>query len=304
MKQNDGFTLLEILLSLTLVAALGSIFIVISQKISQRDQVNMAVLQINAINGAAIDYYKMYKQWPSSLGTLSFFLGHDPTCSVWKNTTGACMPYTITSTPTAHYFALSVGVPTAAASRLQAALPTAYLSSNTVTSYTSTFSGLKLPAQSVPPGVLLSATNQQLNGSCNTSTYANPFTSCVSTTRTSSYGLLDLNNQTKNSIVDQNVFATMRGVSTIGASFTTTAAPTCAAGMLKTMIFLPVGIRTSINSNGAFRYSYAYFNSRLQATLNPFVGNSSDTSKYQNISAGVGDVLCLPATALTGWPNA
>ena len=194
---------------------------------------------------------------------------------------------------------------TAIAADLVTQLPSAYQSNTTVTAYATTFSGFKVQAQTPPAGVLLAANSQQLNGVCNTAAdgkiYSNPFSNCISSSSPPAkpYGLIDINTQPKNSIVSQNVFAVSRGAGNVGASFTAT--PTC-PGMVKTMIFLPVGIKTTVVSNEAFRYMGSIFSNRLQATFNSFVGNSTDTSKNANVSAGVADVVCLPAgTSTPGW---
>jgi prepilin-type N-terminal cleavage/methylation domain-containing protein len=309
MMRNRGFTLLEILLSLTIIAVLGLVFIATTQKIQERNQIRIAASQMNAITNAAIDYYKMYAEWPTTVPTLSPLLGQDLSCSVWKNASG-CTTYKITSTANSHYFALAVTPPNMAiAANLVTQLPSAYQSSTTVTTYATTFSGFKVQAQIPPPGVLLTANGQQLNGSCAMNTkasggpYPNPFANCVSasSTPTKSYGLIDLYNQPKGSIVSQNVFAVARGAGGTGASFSNNAAPTC-PGMIKTMIFLPVGARTTIASNGSFRYMESHFTNQLQATFNYFVGNAADTTKNANIGAGVGDILCLPAgTPTPSW---
>lgn len=314
MMRNRGYTLLEILLSLTILTVLGLVFVATIQKLHERNQIRTAASQMNAITNAAINYYKMYTEWPSTVTTLNPLLNKDLSCSVWKNTSG-CTRYQITSQTNAHYFALAITPPnTAIATHLVTQLPSAYQSGTTVTAYVTTFSGFKVQKQIPPPGVLLSANNQQLNGVCNTTdssithiTYKNPFDNCISSsvTPTKSYGLIDINAQPKNAPVAQNVFAIIRGGGSLGASFTGATPPTCPAGTKKTMILLPVGVRTTIVANGQFRYvSSTASNSGgwLQATFMPFVGNVSTYSKSENVSAAAGDIVCLPANAMSGWP--
>ncbi len=310
MIRNRGFTLLEILLSLTIIAVLGLVFIATTQKIQERNQIRIAASQMNAITNAAIDYYKMYQEWPTTVPTLSPLLGQNLSCSVWKNASG-CTTYKITSTANSHYFALAVTPPNKTiAANLVTQLPSAYQSdtTTTVTAYATTFSGFKVQAQTPPPGVLLSANSKQLNGVCNLTsdrTYTDPFSNCFSSASPSPqpYGLIDINTQPKNTIVSQNLFASLRtNMYTATASIGNTPL-TCPAGTTKTMIVLPLGVRTVVAStSGVLRYINTYFQPTLYVSFWTFVGNSGSQSKIYNVAAASGDMLCLPATGIeNGW---
>lgn len=208
MMRNSGYTLLEILLSLTIISMLGLVFLTTTQKIQEHNQIRIAASQINAITNAAIDYYRMYKEWPTTVTALNPLLNKDLSCSVWKNASG-CTRYKITSAANAHYLAVAIAPPnTAIATQLVAQLPSAYQSGTTVTAYATTFSGFKVQAQTPPPGILLSGNSLQLNGVCNVTGYTNPFNNCFSSTSTppKPYGLMDINTQPKNTIVSQNGF--------------------------------------------------------------------------------------------------
>ncbi len=301
MRQNRGYTLLEILLSLTIMAVLGSLFISMAQKAQERNQIRTAALQINAINRAAITYYKMYQEWPTTIPALSSLLSRDASCSVWKKASG-CTLYQITSAANAHYFALAIATPnTVVAAHLVAQLPSSYQSGATVTSYITTFSGFKIQKQIPPPGILLSADSKQLQGICNTGSATNPFKNCISYTaaQPKPYGLIDINAQSKGSIVAQNIFAIMRGAGSVGATITS-AAPTCPVGTVRTMMVLAAGVKMqpagghSIND---FRYIGTGLNGYLQANFSAYI--SAD--KMSNVSAGVGDIVCLPINALKNW---
>ncbi len=298
MIRNRGYTLLEVLLSLTIISVLGLVFITTTQKIHERNQVRTVVSQMNAITNAAINYYKMYTEWPTTVTVLSSPLNKDLSCSVWKNASG-CTRYQITSQANSHYFALAVTPPnTAIATHLVVQLPSAYQSGTTVTTYVTTFSGFKVQKQIPPPGILLAANSYQLNGVCNPAT--NPFQNCISSSaaQPKPYGLIDINAQPKNISVAQNVFTNQRGLGSVGASIGSTT-PTCPAGTARTMMVLSAGVRMpSAEGNAAndFRYVSTAFNSY-------YVNFSSYASsdKMSNVSAGVGDIVCLPKNAIKNW---
>ncbi len=303
MMRNSGYTLLEILLSFMIIAVLGLALIATTQKIQERNQTKIAASQINALTNAAIVYYQMYQEWPTTVTTLKPLLNKDLSCSVWRNASG-CTRYKITSAANAHYLAIAITPPnTAIATQLVTQLPSAYQSGTTVTAYTTTFSGFKVQPQTPPPGILLSANSLQLNGNCNVTGYTDPFNNCFSSTSTppQPYGLMDINTQPKKTIVSQNLFASLRtGPNTAVASIGNTPL-TCPAGTSKTMVVFPLGVRTVIQSTDVYRYMNTYFKG-LYVSFFTFVGNSSTESKVYNVAAASGDMLCLPPNGIqNGW---
>lgn len=307
MTHNRGYTLLEILLSLIIVAILSLVFVGVTQKILQRNQIRSTALQMTAITNAAVNYYQMYNDWPATFTPLNTLLNQNPTttnlsCSPWKNGS-SCVNYLIASTATSKYFAVTVTTPSATiATRLAAQLPTAYSSGATVTVYATTFSGL--PPTPIPSGVTLSASSFELGGICDASTYSNPFGNCFSSTATpyKPYGLIDLYAQPRNTIVSENVATVIRSSTTdYLTSFTAATLPKCPSGLIKSMVFLPVGVRTTVAANAMFSFLGNLYQSNSILQMFSIVGGTTAAQANNNVVAGVGDIVCIPEKT-TGWP--
>ncbi|MCD6044969.1 MAG: hypothetical protein K0R48_132 [Gammaproteobacteria bacterium] len=307
-----GFTLLEILLSITVVVALTLVFVPTIQRIQQQKSVNAATLQMNTIANAASQYYSMYQVWPQDLSALNPLLGYtgttpNPFCSVWKGQNG-CTPYTMASASSSHYFALSVVVPNpTVAMKLVKSLPVAYTDGTTVTAYTTVFRGFK----PVPPsGVLFSANSKQLSGNCTSSTQigqSTPFSGCIDSSDSLPYGLINVA-QYNGQLVPGNNFGNSSGYH--GASINPNTI-TCPMGTAATMFYLPVGVWNLPGKTGVYPQNFflseAHFitqGNTQKLCLTSRVGtNDAGTDLGGNFFAGFGDVVCLPSGAVTRWPD-
>lgn len=322
MISSKGFTLLEVLLSLTVIIALTLVFIPTMQKMQQQRNMNAATLQMNSIANAASQYYSMYQVWPQNLNVLNKLLGYtgptpNPFCSVWRNALG-CAPYTMVSSAATHYFALAVVVPSpAVALQLAKNLPVAYVKGTTVTAYTTVFRGFKPPP---PTGVLLSATSQQLAGVCHsgnpTSVYAgavSPFPNCIEGSNAPGplpYGLIDVA-QYQQEIVSGNNYGGTNGYA--ASSFYLTDFK-CPVGTAATMLYLPVGVFSPVATGipaptvdaSWFINSGAHFitqGNAQKSCVSSLIGTDFANTGNGNYWAGFGDVVCLPDSALTRWPD-
>ncbi len=157
-SKNKGFTLLEILLGLSVLIVLALSFVGYMQKANQKKTVLIAAQEINMAMNAALQYRAAYSQWPSNLNVLlPFFISNtiklNPSfCSPWRSKL-SCEVYSIASPVSSPYFAIQITTPNVnVAQNLKNALPNAYTSGATTIAYTTaSMASIQAP---VPTGVL------------------------------------------------------------------------------------------------------------------------------------------------------
>ncbi len=292
-KRVLGFTLLELLLSLTVLIILLVCFLSYTQKAQQRNTIALAKTQINALLTAAIQYNSVYLQWPTTFSALIPMLGTDPLktpsfCSPWITSSNNCAAYTIANTT--HYFALKVATPTPRnAQDLVSALQNAYIDTDnkTVVAYVTAFSNKPRPR---PTGVM-HASDQFIGNGCDTST--------PGTRSTGPYGLINIANNTSVSA------HACTGNQNKSVSYNSTAF-SCPQNSQPTMLLIPAG--TSPNntiSKGLYYYDYRYVQISGTTTLGPYLElhvNSYDYPSFGN-SMPFLDIICLEPSNIQLWPN-
>ena len=154
--RTQGFTLLETLLAIGILAVLTAALVNYLQKEQEKNIISIASTQVNMILNAAAQYQTTYVTWPNSLSALIPFNNAISLSSPWRNSTGI-NDYTLTSAPTSHYFSIQVAVPsTTVAQQLISAIPNGYFSVNgnqvLVTAYTTAFIKPDYPPH--PTGIL------------------------------------------------------------------------------------------------------------------------------------------------------
>jgi prepilin-type N-terminal cleavage/methylation domain-containing protein len=206
---QNGFTLLEILLSLSILTMLSLFFISYMQKVNQQQTVLVATQEINTLTTAAIQYRTIYSKWPSTINNLAPFISssnplNQAACSPWKTTAG-CTPYSIITSSTMSYFAIQVETPNVIiAQKLKESLPNAYTEGvSTIAFTTASMASIKAP---MPSGILYAkgavptdytpscsaynSVDSSFNGINDCAIFFNP-----SGSPSSRYGLLDIANQ-------------------------------------------------------------------------------------------------------------
>lgn len=334
-----GFSLLEILLALCILAALTASFVDYLQKREQQNIVATAAKQINTILTAATQYQTTYIAWPSSLSLLIPFNNAISLSSPWHNNTGT-NKYVLASAPTSHYFSLQVTVPNVnTAQKLITALPNAYFSVSgnqvLVTAYTTAFIQSNYPPH--PTGVLYgsAASTAIPNPSPNFNAVPYAFFPQTGTSKVGPFGIINVNqiasnnsgkkpkdqgsasttfNQTYTPIMNYND-------APIGSKFTLgTEMPACPNGSIATAVLFPVILRQdkpnsfwSWAQTAGFASVYTHLvlldSNTFSGCINagfPYYNQSSSASKQMDSYVGfTTDMVCLPNDniAMSRWPD-
>lgn len=339
---SKGFTLLEVLLVICILAVLTASLVNYLEKQEQKNTVTMAANQINTILTAATQYQTTYIVWPNSLSALLPFNSGITLSSPWHNNTGT-VPYVLATTPTSHYFAIQVAVPsTTIAQNLITALPNAYFSVTgnqvVVTAYTTAFIQPNYPPPH-PTGVLYGSTASAITpnpspiSSFHRIAYA-LFPQTVNTKTYGPFGIINVNQIARNNSgkkpKDQGGESTTftqdytpisnYADAPIGSKFTFgTEMPACSNGSIATSIMLPVILRQTKSSiwswatTAGFASVYTHFislgSNTFAGCINtgfPYINGTSSQTGQMDASIGfTSDMVCLPNDniSMKRWPD-
>ena len=306
-KKNSifGFTLLEVLLSLSILSLLMLLGISYMQKEKQKESLGLVSQQMNALLNAAIQYHMAYFIWPPTLDALTPLLPDQnsttsPFYSPWRDNNGP-IPYTLANNT--NYFAVQVATPSNnIAQQLVTTLANSYRINNsaTVVAYTTTFTGLKLQ----PPSGVLYGTgnfNTQLvsNNDCLNFYNANYSTS-------GPFGLLDAtsNNPTVKISCQIDSAAVVYYVPNDPKN-----AP-CPSGSQAYLLNLPSGLVGGTNRGMSMPIGFSnvfahawhdddYINSNHTA-MGPCM---TTNAPYRSMSLSFSDIVCLSPNNTTRWPD-
>lgn len=82
-KKNRGFTLVELMVVIAIIAVLAGIIIPTAMKGIDKSKVSRAIADVKAVKAAAVEYYADNGSWPTDTNDFTSADGNDPYIDKW-----------------------------------------------------------------------------------------------------------------------------------------------------------------------------------------------------------------------------